>query len=228
MHPIDLDSARPKSYTGPVPSAKAEILTRFSTRRENLVSKAFARKDFLIKEVAVSIGGGSRGGTWLPGPDDETPPSPISPIASLIANLDLIEAVRGTILEAVKAQQFDEVARAFVPGDTGGSPAIRAAIQEIGAAVVASAAYAALGGGSAGLPNPDCGGTSLETIPPTLTPVIHVGLAVHRVTELPRLQKQLAQTVAFVDKAAAAQAPHGTEVAVVRAQLEATLKNLPR
>ena len=141
-------------------------------------------------------------------------------------NLGLIEAVRGTIAEAVKAKKFDDVARAFLPGDAGGSPAIRAAIHEIGSAIVASAAYAALGGGSVGLPNPDCGGTSLETIPPTLTPVVHIGFAVHRVTELPRLRKQLAETVAFVEKAAAAQAPSGKEVATVRTQLQDALKNL--
>lgn len=192
------------------------------------MAKALTRHDFLIKDLAVSVSAGSRGGTWMPGPDDETPPSPISPIASVLANLAHIEAVRGTILEAVKAKQFDEVGRAFVAGDTGGSPAIRGAIHEIGAAVVASAAFAALGGGSVGLPNPDCGGTSLETIPPTLTPIVHVGLAVHRVTELPRLQRQLAQTVAFVEKSVAAQAPRGEEVAAVRAQLEGALKSLPR
>jgi hypothetical protein len=191
------------------------------------MAKSFSRHDFLIKDLVVSIGAGSRGGTWLPGPDVATPPSPISPIASVIANLDRIEAVRGTIIDAVKARQFDEVAAAFMAGGTGGSPAIRAAIHEIGAAVVASAAYAALGGGTVGLPNPECGGTSLETIPPTLTPIVHVGLAVHRVTELPRLQRQLAQTVAYVEQAVAAQAPRGREVAAVRAQLEDALKNLP-
>ena len=190
--------------------------------------KDFVRKDFLIKDLVVSVGGGGgRGGTWLPGPDDETPPSIISPIASVSVNLGLIEAVRGSILEAVKAKQFDEIGRAFVAGDAGGNPAIRTAIYEIGAAVVASAAYAALGGGgSVGLPNPDCGGTSLETIPPTLTPIVHVGLAVHRVSELPRLQKQLAQTVAYVDKAASALAPQGAEVAIVKKQLEGALSSL--
>ena len=192
------------------------------------MAKRFSRQDFLIKDLVVSIGTGSRGGNWMPGPDDPTPPSPISPVASIFANLALIEAVRGTIIEAVKAKRFDEVASAFVAGNTGGSPAIRMAIHEIGAAVVASAAYAALGGGAVGYPNPDCGGTSLETIPPTLTPVVHVGLAVHRVTELPRLKRQLAETIAFVEKASAAQAPSGAEVAVVRAQLEGALKNLPR
>jgi hypothetical protein len=188
---------------------------------------AFARQDFLIKDLVVSIGGGSRGSTWMPGPDDPTPPSPISPVASIFANLAHIEAVRGAIIDAVKAKQFEDVARAFVAGDAGGNPAIRTAIHEIGVAVVASAAYAALGG-SVGLPNPDCGGTSLETIPPTLTPVVHVGLAVHRVTELPRLQKQLAQTMSYVEKASSLQGPRGEEVATVRAQLEGALKSLPQ
>ncbi len=191
-----------------------------------MATRAFSRKDFLIKDLVVSIGAASRGGTWMPGPDDPTPPSPISPIASVLANLARIEAVRGTIAEAIKAKKFDDIAGAFVAGGSGGSPAIREAIHEIGAAVVASAAYAGLGGGAVGYPDPECGGTSLETIPPTLTPIVHVGLAVHRVSELPRLQKQLAQTVKFVDGAAAAQAPRGAEVAAVRAQLEGALKSL--
>jgi hypothetical protein len=193
---------------------------------EDAMTKKFARQDFLIKDLVVSIGAGSRGGTWLPGPDDETPPSPISPIASILVNIGLIEAVRGTIVDAVKAEKFDDVARAFLASEAGGSPAIRSAIHEIGSAVVASAAFAALGGGTVGLPNPDCGGTSLETIPPTLTPIVHLGLAVHRVTELPRLRKQLAQAVAYVEKAAAAQSPSGDEVAAVRVQLEGALKSL--
>lgn len=192
------------------------------------MSDVFARKDFILKDLVVSLGAGGRGSTWLPADDGVAPPSPISPIASVLANIDLIEAVRGTIIAAVKAESFDDIARAFVAGDTGGNAAIRTAIHEIGSAVVASAAYAALGGGSVGLPNPDCGGTSLETIPPTLSPVVHAGLAVHRVTELPRLKHQLAQTVAFVEKATAAQAPRGDEVAAVRAHLEGALKNLQR
>jgi hypothetical protein len=189
----------------------------------------FARHDFLIKDLVVSMGAGARGGTWLPGPDDETPPSPISPIASVVAHLAHIEGVRGAITELVKAKRYDEIAAAFAGGDADGAvgnPALRAAIHEVGVAVVASAAFAALGGGAVGLPNPDCGGTSLETIPPTLTPVVHVGLEVHRVSELPRLKKQLAQTVAYVDRVAAHQAPRRDEVPLVRAQLEMALKDL--
>lgn len=188
-------------------------------------SRIFARKDFLIKDLAVSVSTGGRGGTWMPGPDDETPPTPISPIASVLVNIGLIEAVRGAVVEAVKAKQFDEIARAFVAGGAAGNPTIRNAIYDIGSAVVASAAFSALGG-SVGMPNPDCGGTSLETIPPTLTPIVHVGIAVHRVSELPRLQRQLEQTMAFVNKAAVDQAPRGAEVGVVRARLQGALKDL--
>ncbi|HET7591397.1 MAG TPA: hypothetical protein VFK00_00135 [Rhodanobacteraceae bacterium] len=185
--------------------------------------KAFTRKDFLIKDLAISIGGGARSGTWMPGPDDPTPPTPISPIASVLANIELIESVRGAILEAAKNQQFDEVAGAFVAGSSAGNAIIRNAIHDIGAAVVASAAYSALGS-SVGLVNPECGGTSMETIPPTLTPIVHVGFSVHRVSELPRLKRQLADAISFIDKAAEAQAPRGAEVAMVRTQLENVLK----
>lgn len=187
--------------------------------------KTFTRNDFLIKDLAINVGGASRGGTWMPGPDDETPPSPISPIASVLVNIDMIEAVRGVMVEAVKSKQFDEVARAFVAGGADGNAVIRNAIHEIGSAVVASAAYSALGS-SVGLVNPECGGTSMETIPPTLTPVVHVGFAVHRVSELPRLKQQLAHAMVFIDKAADAQAPRGREVATVRTQLEGALKSL--
>ena len=189
------------------------------------MAKVFARTDFLIQDLAVSIGGGSRSGVFLPSDDGTIPPSPISPIASVIANLDIIEGVRATVAHAVQEKKFDEIGRAFIAGENGGSAVLRAAIQEIGMAVVASAAYASLGS-SVGLPDPDCGGTSLETIPPTLTPVVSVGMEVHRVTELPRLQQQLAQTVAYVNKVAAAQAPRGAEVEAVRTKLEGALKGL--
>lgn len=192
-----------------------------------MMARKFQRKDFIIKDLVVSVSGGSRGGTWLPGPDDETPPSPISPIASVLINIGIIESVRATIIDALKSKEgFESIGQAFVLGEAGGNPAIRSAIHEIGSAVVASAAYSAMGGGAVGLPNPDCGGTSLETIPTPITPVVNVGREVHRVTELPRLKQQLAVAVKFIDKAVGAQAPVGAEVEVVREQLEGALKSL--
>jgi len=189
------------------------------------MAEQLVRRDFLIKDLVITIGGG-RSGSFLPPDDGVTPPTPISPVASVLVNIDLIEAVRATIIDALKEKNFDDIGQAFIAGGVGGNAVIRSAIHDIGTAVVASAAYAALGGGSAGLPDPNCGGTSLETIPPTLTPVVHVGYAVHRVTELPRLKRQLAETIAYVDKASVARAPRASELAAVRAELEGALKSL--
>lgn len=191
------------------------------------MARKLERKDFVIRDLVVSVAGGSRGGTWLPGPDDETPPSPISPIASVLVNIGLIEAVRATVIEAIQSNKgLESIGQAFVAGSAAGNPAIRTAIQEIGSAVVASAAFSAMGGGSAGMPNPECGGTSFETIPTPTTPVVHVGSQIHRVTELPRLKAQLAETTKFIDQAIAQRAPQGGEVGDVREQLQGALKSL--
>jgi hypothetical protein len=191
------------------------------------MKRKYQRKDFIIKDLVFSVSGGNSGATWLPGPDDETPPSPISPVASVMANMDIIELVRATMAEALKTKNgFESIAKAFVRGEADGNPAIRSAIEEIGSAVVASAAYSAMGSGAVGLPNPECGGSSLETIPTPITPVVHLGRKVHRVTELPRLKQQLAIATEFIDKAVAAQAPSGEEVGALRDQLAGALKRL--
>lgn len=191
------------------------------------MGRKLQRNDFIIKDLVVSVGGGSRGGTWLPGPDDETPPTPISPVASVLVNMGLIESIRATVFEVLKTKKgFESIGQAFVEGKAIGDPTIRSAIQEIGSAVVASAAYSAMGGGAVGYPNPECGGTSMETIPTPITPVVHFGREIHRVTELPRLKVQLAETMKFIDRAIVDRAPRGNEVGAVRTQLEGALQSL--
>ena len=182
----------------------------------------FTRHDFLIKDVAVSIpGGNGHASTWMPTDDQHTPPSPISPIASVMANIGLIEAVRGTIAEAVKAQKFDDVARAFVPGEAGAALSFGPLSNKSDLRL--SPAPPMPGWWNRGLVD---GEHSFETIPSTLTPVVHAGFQVHRVTELPRLRKQLEQAVDYVNKAATAQAPGHNEVDGVRAQLKEALSSL--
>jgi hypothetical protein len=127
------------------------------------------------------------------------------------------------MIDALKTQKFEDIAGAFAPGSTTGNDTIRTAIHEIGAAVVASAVFASMGGGSVGLPADD---QTLDTIPSPLTPIVHRGLEVHRVTELPRLKRQLAEAMEYVTHAADAQMPRGEEVALVRAHLEGALKDL--
>ncbi len=189
----------------------------------------YTRHDFLIKDLVISIAGSSRGGTWMPGPDQETPPSPISPIASVLVNIDMIEAVRATVVEALESGKgFEAIGNSFVMGRMDGNATLQQAIFDIGAEVVASAAYATLGKGSIGYPNPDCGGTSLETIPTPITPFVNIGRRVHQVTELPRLRAQLKESVKYLEQAAIAQAPTTDEVGMVAEHLQSALKSLGR
>lgn len=191
-------------------------------------TKARNRHDFIVKDLVISVpsAAGSHGGTFLPADDGTLPPWWISPIASVLVKGDILEVVRETVRQSIKdTAELTSIGRAFA-GDRTGNPAISSAIHDIGAAVVASAAYSALGGGSVGLPNPDCGGSSLETIPTPITPIVLVGREVHQVSELPGLRKQLAVAVEAIDRFTAAQAPRDAEIGVVRTQLEGALKSL--
>jgi hypothetical protein len=138
-----------------------------------------------------------------------------------------LETVTATIKDAVKqGGDFADIGLAFREGAAEGNAVIRRAIHNVGSAVVAAAAYAAVGGSDVALPDPDCGGSSLETVPPTLTPVILEGGEIHRVTDLPRLRKQLAIAVEALDRAAVAHAPRGDEVKLVARHLEEALGEL--
>ena len=55
--------------------------------------KEFTHRDFLLKDITVTLGSG-RSGAFLPADDTQPPPSPISPIAVVFANVDLFVAVR--------------------------------------------------------------------------------------------------------------------------------------
>ena len=196
-----------------------------------------ARTDFVIKDLVVSIPSASGGGgrSFLPADDGEPLPWWISPIAGVLNKEHILEIARETVHAALKDQaSLDGIGLAFREGDPDGNPAIRGAIHDVGSAVVASAVWADLarrgagGGGGVGLPNPDCGGTSLETIPTPITPIVHVGMEAHRVADLPRMKKQLAIAVEKLDKISANYAPTREDVPAVRAQLEGALQSLGR
>ena len=188
------------------------------------------RHDFIIKDLVVSIpsaSGRGRGGTFMPAEDGNPLPPWLSPVAGVLVKGRVLEAVTATVIDAVKkGGDFNDISLAFREGALDGNPAIRRAIHDIGSAVVASAAFGAVGGMV--MPNPDdpnCG-NSLETVPPTLTPIIHLGIEVHRVNELPRLRKQLAVAIEALDRLALAQAPRGAEIKVVAKHLEDAIKGL--
>ena len=189
--------------------------------RENRLS----RSDFLLQDIVISVSrGAGGGGVFLPADTEETPPTPISPIASVLVNIDYVTLVREVIADALRNKgDFTAIGRAFREGDPDGNPAIATAIHEIGKAVVASAAFAELAGrsgGEVGLIDPNCGGTSYETIPTSITPVVHYGREIHRVTALTRIREQLQVAVQAFDKAATAAQPSGADAKTLHAELE--------
>jgi hypothetical protein len=195
-----------------------------------------ARTDFVIKDLVVSIpsASGAGGGSFLPAEDGEPLPWWISPVAGVLGKEHVLEIARETVRGALKDQAaLDSIGLAFREGDPDGNPALREAIHDVGSSVVASAVWADLartgargGGGGVGLPNPDCGGSSLETIPTPITPIVHVGMEAHRIADLPKMRKQLAIAVEKLDAISRSYAPTGAEVPAVKAQLEGALKSL--
>lgn len=185
------------------------------------------RNEFIVQDLAISIrpetgfaAGG--GGTYLPA-DDGTPLPPwLSPIAAVLIELDQIEIVSRSVLEAVEQKRDPSgIAGAFA-GISRGDAAIADSLRDIGAAVVASAV--ARSGAEVGLIDPEhC---STEGFPPTITPVIHRGREIHAVRELPALREQLAVAVKALDGAADRLQPRGEEVPVVAKHLEGALESL--
>lgn len=198
-------------------------------------AQARERTDFVIKDLVVSIpsASGASGGAFIPADDNGEPlPWWISPVAGVLGKEHVLEIARETVRGALKDQAaLDSIGLAFRDGDPDGNPALREAIHDVGSSVVASAVWADLAragarGGGVGLPNPDCGGSSLETIPTPITPIVHVGMEAHRIADLPKMRKQLAIAVDKLDTISRSYAPTGVEVPAVRAQLEGALKSL--
>ena len=115
-------------------------------------------------------------------------PTPITPVA-----IDVSTVALTSILDATKP------AFAFMP-DTG--------VAEDSTATLISAAAIQSRGGYAGMPDPNCGGTSTETIPLTLTPSVHKAKNLLRAEDLAVLKNRLRGILeaAELSKAAATRA----------------------
>lgn len=186
-----------------------------------------APSEFVIKDLAVSFAterGFGAGSTFMP-VDGESLPWWISPVAGVLNEGHILEAATRVIVESLEDNtKLESVLLAF-EGGYDGNALLQKAIHEVGSAVVAAAAFSKVAG-AAGMPNPDCGGTSYETIPPTFTPVVHQGFELHRISDLPRLRRQLAVAVEALDVQAERLAPQGKDVEVLRSRLERTQKAL--
>jgi hypothetical protein len=189
----------------------------------------FKVKDLMINVIARGSGGG---GTALPA-DDTTPvPTPITPIAITAVLVEMTpQAVIGTqfVKDAMKGKDLlnnekaEIIARAAQPtfNNAGAFGEIN---RQLAAAVVGAAVIQS--GGSAGMPNPDCGGSSMETIPTPLTPVVRQSAGLLRAEHLPRLRERLTNMLAAVDAAEKTLAPRGKAVADVKEKLRAASAEL--
>ena len=112
--------------------------------------------------------------------------------------------------------------RVLRSGDAGGVPAVNEVAADLGQELVAGAIV----GGQVGMPDPNCGGTSYETIPTPLTPVVHKA-SVLEVADLPAIKHRIQEALAVVEKLEAEYAPRGgIETEVVLDHLQRASKAL--
>ena len=82
------------------------------------------------------------------------------------------------------------------------------------------------GGGPAGMPNPDCSGTSMETIPTPFTPYVHKARTILRVEDLAVLKSRLVRVLEAVEAAEKSLAPRGKEAADLADRLQGAAAEL--
>lgn len=146
-----------------------------------------------------------------------TPLTPHTPVISVVVRDRQLEAIGNLVQEAVKARDL-EAARHIVD-----SAALGKVAEHIGHQVVVSAIH---GGATVAMPDPNCGGTSLETIPTPITPIVHEARFSIRATDLPVLREQLKTMLEAVDKAEASLQLSDREAQGVAKQLDGVVKEL--
>jgi len=185
---------------------------------------------YKVRDLMINVLGGG-GGTALPA-DDTTPvPTPITPIAIdtvLVALTSEVRVVAPIVKEALENNALENhaavaMARAGLGGGEG-SPAFVQIARDLAAAVVGAAVIQH--GGSAGRPNPDCGGSSMETIPTPITPVVHKAAGVLSAQHLPRLKERLTAMLSAVEHAEKELTPRGQAAAGLHDRVQGALTEL--
>jgi hypothetical protein len=189
---------------------------------------------YKVRDLMVNViraGGG--GSTSLPA-DDSTPvPTPITPIAidaSLVALTPIVNtaipAVKDVLKTAVATNGHAEALARSGAGLADGSASMNAITREVAATLVG--AVVLQGRGSAGMPDPNCGGTSMETIPTPLTPYVHKAKDVLRVEDLAVLKRRLTRVLEAVEVAEKALAPKGREAVDLAERLKGAASELSK
>jgi hypothetical protein len=197
------------------------------TQRRRNNTMVYKVRDLMVNVIRAGVGSVS-----LPA-DDSTPvPTPITPIAidaSLVALTPMVDTampVVKDVLAAAATNGADALARSAA-GLADGSPAMNAITREVAATVVGAAVMQGRGG-STGMPDPNCGGTSMETIPTPLTPYVHKAKAVLRVEDLAVLKRRLIRVLAAVEVAEKALVPTGKEAADLVERLQGAAAELSK
>ncbi|HTE49880.1 MAG TPA: hypothetical protein VK698_03335 [Kofleriaceae bacterium] len=173
---------------------------------------------FKVKDLMINVLSerSPHGGAGLCSEDvSATVPTPITPYVLVAANRPL--------LEEFKSASKELVARADDDGAAALTHAIDRVALDIGRAVV----VAAMQGGGVAMPDPNCGGSSLETIPTPITPIVHRNVAVLKASHLGQLRVQLREALKATEVADAALTPRSAEdVRMLEDKLEGALAEL--
>jgi hypothetical protein len=173
-------------------------------------------KTFRVKDLMINVLGGRGGGLSYCSEDvSATAPTPITPYILVAAYTPVLHHVRDVTARLAKSDDVEI--------DGAVASAIDEAALDVGRAVV----VAAVQGGGAYYPNPDCGGSSLETIPTPITPVVHKNLAVLKASHLGQLRVQLQGALDATVEAEAALTPRSAaDIKQARKSLEGALASL--
>ena len=189
-------------------------------------------RDLMINVIKT----GGQSGTALPA-DDGTPiPTPITPVAitlSAVALSPQIHFLAPSIKDALKTKAGTLIDRnagenlaSAVLGNANGSAAVTQINRNLNIAVMGAAVLQF--GGGAGMPNPDCGGSSMETIPTPITPIVDQTRPLLQASQLPVLKATLTKMLTAVQEAEKTMKPTGRTAAELSEKLKAASEELAR
>jgi hypothetical protein len=188
---------------------------------------------YKVRDLMVNVIRSGGGSVSLPA-DDSTPvPTPITPIAidaSLVALTPIVNTAIPAVKDVLKAEaathgHAEALARSGA-GLADGSASMNAITREVAATLVGAAVLQ--GRGSAGMPDPNCSGTSMETIPTPLTPYVHKAKDILRVEDLAILKRRLTRVLEAVEVAEKALVPKGREAVDLAERLKGAAADLSK
>ncbi len=171
---------------------------------------------FRVKDLMINVLADRGGGLSYCSEDvSATAPTPITPYILVAANQPVLDYVRDVTVKLADS------------GDPDGSPAVAELIDEVALDIGRAVVVGAVQGGGVYYPDPNCGGSSLETIPTPITPVVHKNLAILKGSHLGQLKDQLQTALRATQAAEAALTPRtADQVKEVRNKLEGALASL--